>query len=384
MTEASQDDYDEYDDYDEGGRRRRRGLPGCLAVLVALAVILGLGYYGVTQGKDLLDRALDSGSPEDFPGPGHGEVTFEVKEGESVAAIGRNLKAEGVTASVDAFIDAAQTNEKASGIQVGYYPLQEEMPAADALEVLVDPGNLMIAAVTVPEGLRVTDIVDLLAKETDFGKKQLNRALNSPGIGLPDYADGNPEGYLFPSTYEIKPKDTAVDLVAAMVDRWREAAEEADLEGRAEDLGRTPAELMTIASLVEAEGRGDDMPKISRVIYNRLDGPGDKGGTNGLLQIDASVAYGLGKSPGSTEFEPGELEQDTPYNTRIHPGLPPTPIEAPGADAIAAAANPAEGGWYYYVTVDLASGETKFYEDYDGFLEGRAEYKQYCESSDRC
>ena len=72
-----------------------------------------------------------------------------------------------------------------------------------------------------------------------------------------------------------------------MVARWRQAADEAGLEEAPQTLGKTPAELMTIASLVEAEGRGDDMPKIARVIYNRLDGPGDKAGTNGLLQIDA-------------------------------------------------------------------------------------------------
>jgi len=173
-------------------------------------------------------------------------------------------------------------------------------------------------------------------------------------------------------------------ILKMMVDRWREAADAAGLEEKAAELGKTPGELMIIASLIEAEGRGDDMPKISRVIYNRLDGPGDKGGTNGTLGIDASIAYGLGLSPGSTELTPEQLAEDTPYNTRINAGLPPTPIESPGDDAIAAAANPADGDWYYYVTVDLSTGETKFYEDYDGFLEGRDEYKAYCETSDRC
>ena len=258
------------------------------------------------------------------------------------------------------------------------------MKAEDVLEILVDPDNLMIAAVTVPEGLRVVDIVDLLAKKTDFSRKQLRKALRSPGLGLPDYANGNPEGYLFPSTYEIGPKDTAIDLMSAMVDRWEQAAEKANLEERADELGHTPAELMIIASLIEAEGRGDDMPKISRVIYNRLDGPGDKGGTNGTLGIDASNAYGLGLS-GTTALTEEQLAQDTPYETRRRPGLPPTPIEAPGDAAIEAAANPAEGPWYYYVTVNLETGETKFYEDYNGFLQGRDEYREYCATqSDRC
>ena len=373
------------DDYVPGGRRRKgRGLKGCVAVLVALVVLLGGFYVVLTQGVSLIADQFQG--PDDYPGPGTGSVEFTVNEGDTTAQIGRNLKAEGVTKSVQAFIDAAAGEPDSSGIQVGDYELQKQMKAADALEVLIDPDNLIgFPTVTIPEGLRLTEIVSTLADNTDFPERAWNRALQQPDrIGLPDYAEGNAEGYLFPATYEIKPGMKPVAILKMMVARWAEAAEAADLEAKAAELGHTPAELMIIASLIEAEGRGDDMPKISRVIYNRLDGPGDKGGTNGTLGIDASIAYGLGLSPGSTELTPEQLAEDTPYNTRIHAGLPPTPIEAPGDDAIAAAANPAEGDWYYYVTVDLSTGETKFYEDYDGFLEGRDEYKAYCETSDRC
>ena len=375
---------DESYDYVPGGKRRKgRGLKGCLAVLVALAVLLGGFYVVLTQGVSWVADQFQG--PEDYPGPGTGSVEFTVNEGDTTAQIGRNLKAEGVTASVQAFIDAAAGEPDASGIQVGAYELQKEMKAADALEVLIDPDNLIgFPTVTIPEGLRLTEIVPILADNTDFPEDAFHRALESDRIGLPDYAGGNAEGYLFPATYEIKPGMKPVAILKMMVARWQEAAEEADLEARAAELGHTPAELMIIASLVEAEGRGDDMPKIARVIYNRLDGPGDKGGTNGTLGIDASIAYGLGLSPGSTELTPEQLAEDTPYNTRLNAGLPPTPIEAPGDDAIAAAANPEDGDWYYYVTVDLSTGETKFYEDYDGFLEGRDEYKAYCETSDRC
>ena len=373
------------DDYVPGGRRRKgRGLKGCVAVLVALVVLLGGFYVVLTQGVSLIADQFQG--PDDYPGPGTGSVEFTVNEGDTTAQIGRNLKAEGVTKSVQAFIDAAAGEPDSSGIQVGDYELQKQMKAADALEVLIDPANLIgFPTVTIPEGLRLTEIVSTLADNTDFPERAWNRALQQPDrIGLPDYAEGNAEGYLFPATYEVKPGMKPVAILKMMVARWNEAAEAADLEAKAAELGHTPAELMIIASLIEAEGRGDDMPKISRVIYNRLDGPGDKGGTNGTLGIDASIAYGLGLSPGSTELTPEQLAEDTPYNTRIHAGLPPTPIEAPGDDAIAAAANPAEGDWYYYVTVDLSTGETKFYEDYDGFLEGRDEYKAYCETSDRC
>jgi UPF0755 protein len=384
MSEHEDQLVDEREAYDPGGRRRKgRGIKGCLAVLVALAVLVVGFWFGLTRGVEWVSDQFQG--PEDYAGPGTGSVEFTVNEGDTVAQMGRNLKEQGVTKSVQAFIDAAAGEPESSGIQVGAYELQKQMKAADALEVLVDPANLIgFPTVTIPEGLRLTEIVSTLAENTDFSEGAYNKALESGRIGLPDYAEGNAEGYLFPATYEIKPGMKPVAILKMMVARWSEAAEAADLEAKAEELGHTPAELMIIASLIEAEGRGDDMPKIARVIYNRLDGPGDKGGTNGTLGIDAAIAYGLGLSPGSTELTPEQLAEDTPYNTRLNAGLPPTPIEAPGDDAIAAAANPEDGGWYYYVTVDLSTGETKFYEDYDGFLEGRDEYKAYCDTSDRC
>ena len=372
--------------YHPGGRRRRERsrVPGCLAALVALAVVVGGLYVAVSWGVDKLGDQF-SGA-EDYSGPGSGEVTFQVAAGDTVAQMGRNLKEQGVVASVDAFISAASANPDAKGIQAGYYPLQKEMKAADVIEVLVDPSNQVKATVTIPEGLRLTDIVKILAKKTDFSKADFEKVLAKPGqLGLPDYADGNPEGYLFPATYDFGPDATPKSMLTAMVTRWRQAAKDADLEAKAAELGYTPQEIMIIASLVQAEGRGDDMAKIARVIYNRLEGPGDKGGTNGRLQIDATVAYGLGLSPGSTELTQEQLDTPTPYNTRLNVvGLPPTPIEAPGDEAIQAAVDPADGPWYYYVTVDLATGETRFYESYDGFLEGQALYKQYSTTSDRC
>jgi UPF0755 protein len=371
--------------YYEGGARRakkKRGFSGCLAVLVALAVVAGGFYFAVTKGVDWVSDQFSTA--EDYPGPGSGSVTFEVDEGDATAEIGRNLKAEGVVASVQAFLDAAAADPDSTGIQVGFYELKKKMAADDALEVLLDPANQVKSTVTVPEGLRVEDVITLLAEHTEWGAAKWKAALaDDAALGLPDYAEGNPEGYLFPATYEIGPKDKPKDILAAMVARWRQAADEAGLEEAAAEQGKTPAELMIIASLVEAEGRGDDMPKIARVIYNRLDGPGDQGGTNGLLQIDASVNYGLDQELG-VALTTEQLEEDTPYNTYTRAGLPPTPIEAPGDDAIAAAATPADGDWYYYVTVDLATGETKFAETYDEFLGYKDEFEQYCTTSDAC
>ena len=202
MTEQDLVEEESYD-YEPGGKRRKsRGAKGCLAVIVALAVLAGGFYFGLTKGVSLLADQFQG--PEDYPGPGTGKVEFTVNDGDVVAQIGRNLKAEGVTASVQAFIDAC--TEDGTGIQVGDYELQKEMKAADACEVLADPANLIgFPTVTIPEGLRLVDIVVTLAENTDFPEGAYNKALESGKIGLPDYAEGNAEGYLFPATYEIKP-----------------------------------------------------------------------------------------------------------------------------------------------------------------------------------
>ncbi|MCB0894703.1 MAG: endolytic transglycosylase MltG [Nocardioides sp.] len=363
--------------------RKRRSLPGCLAVLVALVVIVGGFYYAVTWGLDKVGDQFSSAA--DYDGPGHGKVSFQVHPGDSATEIGRNLKAAGVVASVDAFIDAANANPDSSSIQAGYFSLKKEMAADDVVTILVDPSNLVKDTVTIPEGLRVEDTVAILAAKTKFSKKDFEKVLDRPDqLGLPGYAEGNPEGYLFPATYDFGPDATPASMLTAMVDRWKQAADDADLEAAAADLGYTPQELMTVASLVQAEGRGDDMPKIARVIDNRLEI--EPNPSAGFLQVDASVNYALDR-PTVAVLTQDEIDSvaDSPYNTYTQKGLPPTPIEAPGDDAIAAAAHPADGPWFFYVTTNLRTGETKFTDSYDEFLQFKDELQQYCETqSDRC
>jgi UPF0755 protein len=367
-----------------GGRRKRRRVSGCIPVLLVLAVVGGLLYFGVMWGRDLVEEQF--GDPEDYAGPGQGSVTFQVNQGDTIGDMGRNLEEAGVVASVEAFTDAASEDPDAIGIQAGFYQLRKEMKAADVLDILTDPSQILTTRVTIPEGMRVVDVVDELVKRSDFSRANFEAVLDQPQkLGLPEYAGGNAEGYLFPATYAFGPDATPTTMLKAMVDRWRQSAEEADLEGAAERLDYTPHELMTVASLVEAEGRGDDMPKVARVVYNRLENPGTAG-TTGLLQIDAAVNYALGREP-IARLTTAEIQSvaDSPYNTYTQEGLPPGPIEAPGDAAIAAAANPAAGDWYYYVTVNLETGETKFAETPEEFAEYEAELDEYCATqSDRC
>ena len=172
----------------EGGRRKRRGrsIPGCLAALVALALIAGGAYVAVSKGAEFIRDQFSTAA--DYPGPGRGKVTFEVESGDTVGQIGRNLKAKGVVQSVDAFIEASNGE---SGIQVGYYQLKKEMRAADAYEILSNPANIMKSTVTIPEGKQVSEIVEILAAGTDYPAKAFEKVLANPAkIGLPDYAGG--------------------------------------------------------------------------------------------------------------------------------------------------------------------------------------------------
>jgi UPF0755 protein len=381
MSDDQRDAPGEDGSYEGGRRRKRRGIPGCLAVLVALAVVVGGLWFGVSKGVDLLRAQF--ADPADYSGAGRGRAVFEIEEGDSIAEMGRGLKDQGVVASVQAFINAAQAEPDATGIQVGFYKVPKRVPAEDALEVLLDPENILKNTVTIPEGLRVEDILATLAKDTDFSASQYQQVLDNPArLGLPGYAGGEAEGYLFPSTYDFGPKETPTTILAAMVDRWRESAAASSLEARAEELGYSPHELMTVASLVEAEAaREDDRGKVARVIYNRL--TGDE--TDGLLQIDATVNYAADQDLGAVPTTE-DLEIDSPYNTYQRAGLPPGPIEAPGDAAIAAATAPAAGDWFYYVTVNLRTGETKFAETYDEFLTYKNELRDYCatESQGAC
>jgi UPF0755 protein len=355
--------------------RRRNGL-GCLAVLIALAVLAGGAYFAYDRGMEALRGRFDPAP--DYTGAGSGSVLVEVEQGDNASDIGRTLAEEDVVKSVDAFTDAAMANPDSTGIQVGFYEMRRQMSAEAALDVLVDPANMVQNAVTLREGLTVEQIVEQLAKETDFSRKQFQRLLGRPGaLGLPPYAQHNPEGYLFPATYQVPPNATPKSILTMMVDRYKRAAQDLDLVAEAEQLGVTPHDVMTVASLVQAEARFDkDFARVSRVIYNRLEEPMP-------LQFDSTVHYAVGRD-GGVGTSDDERATDSPYNTYKYPGLPPTPINAPGEQAIEAALNPADGPWLYFVTTNPDTGETKFAESYDDHLRNKREFDEWCSSSPNC
>jgi UPF0755 protein len=252
--------------------------------------------------------------------------------------------------------------------EAGEFSLVTNMSAGDALDALRrGPAPLRGARVTFPEGLRVEQVAERAAEALGVRRGAFVRAARSGQFSLPPYLpEGAPtvEGFLFPSTYEFAEGATAEDVIRRLLDQFRREVEDLPWE-QARVLGRTPYEIVIIASLIEREAKFDrERALISAVIHNRL--------KKGMpLQIDATVQYALGR------WDPIRLEDrkvKSPYNTYRIPGLPPTPIANPGKASIAAALVPADVDYLYYVVVD-SRGHHAFTADYDEFLRLQARYR---------
>jgi UPF0755 protein len=333
--------------------RRFRWVPGCIAVLLALAVLVGGAAFVVVRGGDWVSGLFASSAP-DYSGEGRGSVVIEVRDGDTAAQIGTELAKADVVKSEAAFNEAALADERSREIQVGFYRLPRRIPAATALTTLLDPQSRVGRTVTVPEGLRVSEVIDVLAAGTRFSTRSFTAVLERPNrLPLPPYAGGKAEGYLFPATYEVQPNTSAADLLTAMVQRFDQAASDVELTSRARALDISPGQAVTVASLVQAEAsRTQDMPKVARVIYNRLE-------MGEPLGLDSTVHYAVNSS-GDIFTTRRERGVDSPYNTYARVGLPPGPIDSPGEEAMRAALYPAQGSWIYFVTVNLNTGETRF------------------------
>ena len=346
--------------------RKAKKKPMGKSVLIAVVIIAILGLLA----PKLISRL--SGSP-DFPGPGSGSVQVQIEPGETLAQIGNSLKDLGVVASVDGFIDAANENPDSGSIAPGAYNLLLQMKSAAAILALLDPANRVVTKVVIPEGKRVTWILETLATATGLPLQDFEAAAaNASNLGLPEYAKGNPEGFLFPATYDFAPGLTAEQIMETMIQRFNAESKKIDLEARAAQMGRTPYEIVIVASLLEGEGQPRDFAKVARVVYNRLAEPM-------RLQFDSAVNYGLGKADVllTTEL----LNQPTDYNVYLNDGLTPTPINNPGGMALEAALNPESGDWLYFITTDLLTTETKFTSSYEEFLVFKDELLAFCDAN---
>jgi UPF0755 protein len=300
---------------------------------------------------------------------GVGEVSIVVEPGQDLTQVGRELVANDVVLTVEGFIKASLRNPDSTSVTPGTYALPKQISSDRAIELLLDPASKRFDRVVIPEGLRVSEILRRLSEQTDVPRADFDNALKTPGaLGLPEWAQGNPEGFLFPATYTFDPGTSAEEILQTMIKRFNQAAEDVNLIARAKQRGYTPYQILTIASLLEGEGQPEHFGKVARVIENRFE-------LGMPLQFDSTVNYGLGTT--DISLTESQLKTDSPYNSYLYRGLPPTPISSPGEAALRAALEPTPGKWLYFVTIDPDTGETRFSESYQEFLRNKAIFTQW-------
>ncbi|HEY0700918.1 MAG TPA: endolytic transglycosylase MltG [Micromonospora sp.] len=361
-----------------GAQRKRNGKRGgrgktvaaLLLTFVLLGGLAGGAWYGFDQIRNFFTVA-------DYDGSGSGEVTIEVKAGDTATDIGNTLVKAGVVKSAEAFIVAAQDNPRSSGIQPGFYKVRKQMSAEIALKLMLDPANRITNRVTIPEGRTAKQTYKLLSEKTKIPIAEFEAAAKDPeALGVPEWwfkrSDGKKvtksiEGFLYPDTYEIPPKPTAEGVLTAMVQNFLTVSGEMQFAERVqkERGGITPYEALIVGSLAQAEaGNADDLGKVARVAYNRVYGDFPCN----CLEMDVTVNYYLEltgqRTKTSKQMTAAELDNPkNPYNRKL-PGLVPTPINNPGKLAMEGAMDPPEGKWLYFVAIDK-EGHSEFAETYE-------------------
>lgn len=353
------------------GRELSARLKSAFAVLLALAVLGGGIWFVQDKAGDVIAGLQLA---PDFEGTGKQEVIVTIASGSSTTDIGDQLVSAGVVKSTAAFLNAVKDSPEAVSIQAGTYRLKAELPAGEALKLLLDPATQLRNFVTVPEGYRLTQQLQVISEKTKIPMAELEAAAkNTQALGLPAYAK-SAEGFLFPNTYEYSPDAEAIDILKPMVQQYTVTANGIQLTQRAEGLRRTPYEVVTIASIIEREvARAEDRPKVSRVIYNRL-------AKGMMLQMDSTVHYAVNDYQTVTTTD-AQRASNSPFNTYKVKGLPPGPISAPGEAALDAASSPEPGDWIYFVTVNLETGETRFAATDEEHNANVALFQQWCQAN---
>ena len=351
-----------------GGGKRKSGIRR-LAPWLALSVVLAL-LIGAGAGYFYVYRTYLH--PPDFSGPGTTTHVVRIFPGDTASLVGQRLQQEGVVASARAFSNAAKASGQGTALEPGYYRVRLHMNAALAFALLLKPSSREQTKVTIPEGWRLSQIITALGRNTGNLQGYQQAIKNTAALNLPSFAHGKPEGYLFPATYSIPPNTRPLKVLQDMVTRFDTEAASISLPAAAAHAELTQSEVITVASLIQAEGKHlADFPKIARVIYNRLNSSPQI-----PLQLDSTVMYALdthGVRVTTDQQVAEHLKVKSPYNTFLHTGLPPGPIDSPGDAAIKAALHPAHGSWMYFVTVDPKTGLTKFTSSFAQFQRYEAE-----------
>ncbi len=343
-----------------------------LGIVLAVLLIAGAVVYGAQAAADWVGDLIGGDADEvTAPPVTAGEpITVEIPEGASARTIGEVLASRGVVQSSLQFEAAVRIAGAESELQAGEYELVTGMSNDDVITALMRGPVVDSYWITVQEGLRIEEILERIAQQTRFSVAELEAALLDGSVTTSLYPFGNPEtlqqweGLLFPDTYEFLQEsgpEVVLGLLASTMERRVAGIDWSNLEGLSVYDG------IIVASLIESETRvNDERALVSAVISNRLE-------LGMPLQIDATVLYALGER--RTGLTLTDLDVDSPYNTYLITGLPPTPIGGPGRASLEAAAAPAAVDYLYYVLTS-SDGRHSFTADYDEFLAFKNQAKE--------
>lgn len=263
-----------------------------------------------------------------------------VDRGSTFSEVAHRLAVAGIISNVTSFRILAHLRGEESEVRAGEYRFPARQTQDEILQALVTGGAQVAAWITIPEGFTITQIAQRLQKEGIGYADRFERNFKHRTLVVDGTPTKNLEGFLFPSTYLV-PLGASPQQVGDMMVLQFFKELPGDAERRSRALHVTVPEVVTIASLVEREAKSQiDRPQIAEVIYNRLR-------LRMPLQVDATIEYALPQHKAQLSF--GDLKIDSPYNTYLHPGLPPTPIANPGLPSLEAALHPSKGENLYYV-----------------------------------
>ena len=323
-------------------------------------ILVAFGLVGVVTLSLHFVRVPGSSAP-DFPcgSPSQTRANINIASGESGSEIAQSLFDAGVVKSSEAYFRVAVGDSRSQKVAPGNHEIDLNLCATEALNQLLDSARIT-GLINIFEGAWLSEILPQFY-EAKFTKSDVGSALRS--VTKPS-GFTSIEGLLFPAQYSFATATSAKVALQSMIDRASKEMKAAGFYSSREKF--TPQQLLIIASLVQAEGNTEDFPKISQVIRNRL--------KKGMpLQFDSTVHY-VKKVRGSIFLSTQSTLLNSPYNTYRKYGLPPGPINNPGADALRAAVNPASGDWLYFITV--SPFDTRYTSDINQFNDWKIEYKK--------
>ncbi len=352
-----------------------------IVTIAAIAVLVALGgrgffdYYQEQEADPLLGRPFN----------------LRIAEEDTGETLAKSLSDGEMIRSELYFTSLLRLN--GGDLAPGSYTLRHGMSVSEILDTITiestgEEGNgkeraaVETLELLFPEGYRIGQMADVVEEaDLPWGAAEFMTAVDTFPRSRFDFLESLPddlslEGYLFPATYQVNTDWTANDLVEVMLGKFDEEFQPS-MEERADEMGLSINEVVTLASIVEREAQiPDERPTIAQVYLNRLGSTE----TNGLLQADPTVIYILGdEGEWWPELEPNQATEDeavvdSPYNTYVTPGLPPGPIANPGRASILAVLSPDGSDYYYFVAKNDESGEHVFAETYTEQLANECQY----------